>query len=111
MVLSTLSYTTVNSFVLHPRYLPPQDYFGYGIAIPILPFFALDLGATSLEVGIMTGIYPLFQLFGNIVMGRVSDKYGRKPGAHPCTSFHHICFEYVSEPSSKMQNAKISPHF
>jgi len=55
------------------------DYFGYGIAIPILPFFALDLGASSLEIGIMTGIYPLFQLFGNIVMGQVSDKYGRKP--------------------------------
>jgi hypothetical protein len=32
------------------------DYFGYGVSIPILPYFALELGASSTQVGIMIGV-------------------------------------------------------
>jgi MFS family permease len=55
------------------------DFFGYGVSIPILPFFALELGATSTEVGFIIGVYSLAQLIGNVVMGNLSDRVGRKP--------------------------------
>ena len=44
------------------------DFFGYGIAIPILPYFALELGASSAEVGVLIGVFNLAQLFGNMVL-------------------------------------------
>ena len=60
---------------------------GYGILLPILPYYTerlalkdnLDAGLINFHIGMLTSIYPLFQLIFVIVWGRLSDKYGRKP--------------------------------
>lgn len=52
---------------------------GFGIIIPVLPFYAEDLGASPTELGLLMAIYSLMQLIFAPMWGRVSDKIGRKP--------------------------------
>ena len=55
------------------------DLLGFGIVIPTLPFIAEHFGASALQIGILAGSYSLFQFIGSPILGRLSDKYGRKP--------------------------------
>ena len=60
---------------------------GYGILLPTLPYYTerlalkdnLDTDLINFHIGMLTSIYPLFQLLFVIVWGKLSDKYGRKP--------------------------------
>lgn len=84
------------------------DSLGLGVAIPILPYLALEMSwtddgvcpsvcpapivagevdqcgliegcGTSIDVGALIGIFALGMMIGNAIMGRVSDRVGRKP--------------------------------
>ena len=57
------------------------DLVGFGIVIPVLPFYAegTKFGATPREVGFLFASYSIMQLIFAPVMGRLSDKYGRRP--------------------------------
>jgi DHA1 family tetracycline resistance protein-like MFS transporter len=55
------------------------DLMGFGIILPLLPFYAETFGASPLEVGLLATVYAAGQLFGAPVLGRLSDKYGRRP--------------------------------
>ena len=55
------------------------DFMGLAITIPIQPFIAAEMGASPGQISAIVGVYSLGQLIGNIVMGKVSDKIGRKP--------------------------------
>lgn len=55
------------------------DLVGFGIAIPILPLLIQDIGGGTILVGIVIAIYSLFQFLFSPILGRLSDKYGRKP--------------------------------
>ena len=56
------------------------DLLGFGILIPILPSFAIkELGVDETAVGIAIAIYSLVQFIFNPILGRLSDKHGRKP--------------------------------
>jgi len=56
------------------------DLLGFGILIPILPSFAkLELLVDETAIGIVIAIYSFVQFLFNPVLGRLSDKYGRKP--------------------------------
>ena len=60
---------------------------GYGILLPTLPYYTerlalkdnLDPDFINFHIGLLTSIYPFFQLLFVVVWGRLSDKYGRKP--------------------------------
>ncbi|MCL6587108.1 MAG: MFS transporter [Anoxybacillus sp.] len=52
---------------------------GFGIIIPVLPFFAENIGASPTELGLLMAVYSLMQLLFAPVWGRLSDRYGRKP--------------------------------
>ncbi|WP_417873429.1 MFS transporter [Xanthomarina gelatinilytica] len=60
---------------------------GYGILLPTLPYYTerlalkdnLDTDLINFHIGLLTSIYPLFQLIFVIVWGKLSDRYGRKP--------------------------------
>lgn len=60
---------------------------GYGILLPILPYYTerlainenLDSDLINFHIGLLTSIYPFFQLLFVVVWGRLSDKFGRKP--------------------------------
>src|SRR3989475_9888278 len=56
------------------------DLVGFGIVIPVLPFYAegTKFGATPREVGLLFASYSIMQLVFAPVLGRLSDKYGRR---------------------------------
>ncbi|MBC7899236.1 MAG: MFS transporter [Saprospiraceae bacterium] len=58
-----------------------SDLIGFGMVIPILPYYANTepFLATPFEIGILVGVYSLMQFFFSPVLGRLSDKYGRRP--------------------------------
>ena len=57
------------------------DLVGFGIVIPVLPYYAegAHFGATPREVGLLFASYSVMQLIFSPVLGRLSDKYGRRP--------------------------------
>jgi multidrug resistance protein len=52
---------------------------GFGIIIPILPYFAEKLGATSFQIGVLFASYNIMQLIFAPIWGALSDRIGRKP--------------------------------
>ena len=57
------------------------DLIGFGMVIPILPFYANTppFSATPREIGFLVASYSLMQFFFSPLLGRLSDKYGRRP--------------------------------
>ncbi|PWU10795.1 MAG: tetracycline resistance MFS efflux pump [Verrucomicrobia bacterium] len=57
------------------------DMIGFGIVIPILPLYAEGghFHATVMELGWLLGIFSLMQLIMAPVIGKISDRIGRKP--------------------------------
>lgn len=55
------------------------DMLSFSIVLPLLPYLADDIGATETQIGLLTAMYPLAQLFGAPLLGRLSDRFGRKP--------------------------------
>ncbi|MBU1678116.1 MAG: MFS transporter [Bacteroidetes bacterium] len=56
------------------------DLMGFGILIPILPTFASkELNITDFEIGFIIAIFSLVQFLFNPVLGKISDRIGRRP--------------------------------
>jgi DHA1 family tetracycline resistance protein-like MFS transporter len=55
------------------------DATGFGIIIPLLPFFAETLQAGSAALGILVASFSLMQFIFSPILGRISDNLGRKP--------------------------------
>lgn len=51
---------------------------GGSMIIVLKPFIALDFGASPAMVGVMQSSFSIAQFFGTLVMGFLSDKFGRK---------------------------------
>ncbi len=52
---------------------------GFGIIIPVLPFYAEEIGANPTQLGLLMAVYSLMQLLFAPIWGRISDRVGRKP--------------------------------
>ena len=52
---------------------------GLTIIIPLLPLYAASFGANAFVIGLLGATYPLMQFIGAPILGRLSDRYGRKP--------------------------------
>lgn len=52
---------------------------GFGIVLPLLPFYADRFGASGTQVGLLITVYSIAQFFLAPVWGRVSDQVGRRP--------------------------------
>jgi DHA1 family tetracycline resistance protein-like MFS transporter len=55
------------------------DLVGFGIVIPLLPYYALHFHASPLEVTTMMACYSFAQFFASPFWGRLSDRFGRRP--------------------------------
>ncbi len=55
------------------------DLIGFGIIIPILPFVARDFGSGGLGLGVLMGAFSGMQFVATTVLGRISDRVGRRP--------------------------------
>ena len=52
---------------------------GFGIVIPILPLLIENVGGGTFLVGVVIAAFSLVQFIFSPILGRLSDKYGRKP--------------------------------
>ena len=52
---------------------------GYGIIIPILYSYSKKFGLTDFQNGLLFAIYSVCQFISTPIIGRMSDKYGRRP--------------------------------
>jgi len=55
------------------------DATGFGIIIPLLPFYAETFQAGSAALGILVASFSLMQFIFSPILGRISDNVGRKP--------------------------------
>jgi len=52
---------------------------GFGIIIPLLPFYAQTFGASPLVIGLLFASFSLSQLLASPWLGHLSDQWGRRP--------------------------------
>jgi len=55
------------------------DLLGFSLILPLLPYYAESYGATPTVVGLLVASYAAAQLFGAPLLGRLSDRLGRRP--------------------------------
>lgn len=55
------------------------DLIGFGIVIPILPIYAQHFGANEMVIGLLLGTYSLMQFIFSPILGKISDRVGRRP--------------------------------
>jgi DHA1 family tetracycline resistance protein-like MFS transporter len=52
---------------------------GFGIIIPLLPFYAQTFGASPLVIGMLFASFSISQLVASPLLGDLSDRWGRRP--------------------------------
>jgi DHA1 family tetracycline resistance protein-like MFS transporter len=52
---------------------------GFGIIIPLLPFYAETFGASPLVIGFLFAAFSVAQLISAPILGSLSDRFGRRP--------------------------------
>ncbi|HYX26153.1 MAG TPA: MFS transporter [Thermoanaerobaculia bacterium] len=55
------------------------DLVGFGMILPLLPFYAQTFQATPVQIGLLFSSYSLTQLVFAPLLGRLSDRVGRRP--------------------------------
>ena len=55
------------------------DLVGFGIVIPVLPLYAKHFGASEMTNGWLVGIYSAMQFLATPLLGKLSDRVGRRP--------------------------------
>jgi multidrug resistance protein len=75
------------------------DMVGLLMVVPLLPFYAVELGGTGMVVGVLISSYAMAQLISAPLWGRVSDRYGRRPALLIGLAFAavaYVVFAYAS---------------
>jgi MFS transporter, DHA1 family, tetracycline resistance protein len=55
------------------------DLLGFSLILPLLPYYAKTFNANGFVTGLLVASYAAMQLVGAPLLGRLSDKYGRRP--------------------------------
>jgi MFS transporter, DHA1 family, tetracycline resistance protein len=55
------------------------DLIGFGIVLPLLPFYAGEFGANPVAIGLLYSVFSFAQLIFSPVWGSLSDRIGRRP--------------------------------
>jgi MFS transporter, DHA1 family, tetracycline resistance protein len=66
--------------VLFPVFLVVfVDLLSFSLILPLMPYIAANYGLDPFFVGLLLATYPIGQVFGTPILGRLSDRFGRKP--------------------------------
>jgi DHA1 family tetracycline resistance protein-like MFS transporter len=55
------------------------DLLSFSLILPLMPYIAANYGLNPFFVGLLLATYPIGQVFGTPILGRLSDRFGRKP--------------------------------
>jgi len=55
------------------------DLLGFSLILPLLPYYAEKYGANNFVTGLLVASYAAMQLVGAPLLGRLSDRFGRRP--------------------------------
>jgi len=56
-----------------------SDMVGFGIIVPLLPFYAEQYSHSAFAVGLLFSVFSLCQLIATPILGLMSDRFGRRP--------------------------------
>lgn len=76
-----------------------MDMVGLLMVIPLLPFYAVELGGSGMIVGVLVSAYSVAQLLSAPFWGRVSDRRGRRPALLIGLTFSvlaYVIFSYAT---------------
>jgi multidrug resistance protein len=76
------------------------DMVGLLMVLPLLPYYAVDLGASGLLVGVLVSSYAAAQLVSAPLWGHVSDRYGRRPALLIGLAFSAVAYVIFSYATS-----------
>ena len=54
------------------------DLIGFGVILPLLPFYASDFGATPVQVGLLYSVFSVAQLVFSPIWGNLSDRIDKR---------------------------------
>ncbi|MEP7104195.1 MAG: MFS transporter [Candidatus Dojkabacteria bacterium] len=74
-----INLTSQNKNLLIISLIAMVNMLGYGIIIPIVYAYSQKFGLTDFQNGLLFAIYSVCQFISTPVIGRLSDKYGRRP--------------------------------
>src|SRR5712672_1189492 len=55
------------------------DLIGFGIVVPLVPFYSSHFGAKGAVIGVIIASFSAMQFIFSPIWGRLSDRYGRRP--------------------------------
>ncbi len=55
------------------------DLLGFSLILPLLPYYAETFKASPIVTGLLVASYAMAQLIGAPILGRLSDRFGRRP--------------------------------
>ncbi len=87
------------------------DLLGFSLILPLLPYYAEAFGATPVIVGLLVAAYAAAQLLGAPILGRLSDRYGRRPVLllSVAGTFFGFLLLGLAEPLGRMLAGLIAP--